>query len=155
MSPRLSLCKETNKRDDDGDERKDGTERINRRQETVPKRHKEKRQGQEAVEDQQDLPRLQREIRVVQRGRGDEEGGEAKVDGQGDGPVADDPDPARHVGDDGAGARRGDLVGPVVGAGGRGVLGGEFAEGDGDAFVDDEDHDPADEHGELAWGRCC
>ena len=86
-------------------------------------------------------------------GRG-EEGGEAKVDGEGDGPVADEPGPPGDEGEEGAELDGRELEGPVVGAGGGWVAGGQLREGEGDAFGEDEDYEPAYEHGELAWRLC-
>jgi len=109
-------------------------------------------EGEEAdgVEDEQQLPAVGGPAGVVHGDGGGDERGKAEVDGQGDGPVANEPDPAVDEGEHGAGARRGHLEGPVVGAGGRGIARGQLAQRQRDALVDDEHDEPADEDGQRA-----
>jgi len=61
-----------------------------------------------------------------------DKGSKAEVDRQCDCPVPDEPCPGVDEGEDLAGFGRGELEGPVVGAGGGRIAGGEFAEGEGD-----------------------
>lgn len=80
---------------------------------------------------------------MIQRHRRSDQGGEAKVDRQRDGPVADEPRPARDERQDCSVFGAGELKRPVIRARGRGIARGEFAEGEGYAFVYDENDDPA------------
>lgn len=72
----------------------------------------------------------------------------AKVDGQGDGPVADEGEPAVDEADEGRPAARREHGAPVVDAAGGGEDGADLGEGGGDADGDEGDEDPAPEHGD-------
>jgi hypothetical protein len=73
----------------------------------------------------------------------DEEEGGAKVDGEGDGDVANDVEPAADPASDTAPARRGQHKGLVVDTAGGGIDTGDFTQGGGDADDDEGDSDPS------------
>lgn len=142
MSAHASLGRQTDERDQDTNRRERRTNRIDHGQNSVAIGHNHKRDGTNGVKDEQELPRGWAPVRVVQRNRGGNQRRKAKVDRQGDGPVADEPGPARDEGQDGAVARVGELERPVVGSRGGGIPRGEFAQGERDALVYDKDDDP-------------
>lgn len=111
--------------------------------------------------DQHDGPEAQHRLPlvgdkvVVKDGYGaEDELGAREVDGQGDGPVADEGEPAVDEADEGRPARAAHLGAPVVDAAGGGEDGADLGEGGGDAERDEGHEDPAVEHGDgLAVGE--
>lgn len=143
MPTHSRLGRQTNQRDEDAYRREGRANRIHHGQDAVAKRDNGKCDGANGVEDQQQLPRGRGPVRVVQRNRGGDQRGETEVDGEGNGPVAEEPGPARDEGQHGAVARVGELERPVIGPCRGGIARSKLAQGEGDALVYDEDDDPA------------
>lgn len=102
MSADPSLGRQTNQRNQDTNRRERRTNRVNHGQNPVSICYNRKRDGTNGIKDQQKLPRRRAPVRVVQRNRGSDQRGESKVDRQGDGPIANEPCPARDEGQDSA-----------------------------------------------------
>lgn len=146
MSPHAGLGRQTNQGDEDTDGRECGTDGVDHRQDLVAVRDDEKSDETDGVEDEEQLPRGGGPVRLVERHRGRDQGGETKIDGQGDGPVPDQPGPAGDKGEDGPVSGVGELEGPVVRSGRGRVPGGKLAEREGDTFIYDQDDNPAQKH---------
>lgn len=72
---------------------------INSGQPLVAERANDARADAAGVEDQEELPGAEGEVRVVHGDCAGDEAGEAEVHGEGDGPVAYEPNPAGDVGE--------------------------------------------------------
>lgn len=118
MSADIRLDRERDQRNENTNSGKHGADGINHGQDPVPIRDDEESQETQGVEDEQQLPVPDGEIGLEEVDGGGHEGGEAEVDRERDGPVPDEPGPARDEGEHGAVLGAGELEGPVIWTGG-------------------------------------
>lgn len=99
MAPDIRHDGKRNHDHNNAQRRPGGRESVHGGQEPVAKSAGDESADAARVEDQQQLPGGEGEVWVVHGYRAGDEAGEAEVHGERDGPVPDQPDPARDVGE--------------------------------------------------------
>ena len=100
MPPHIGLDGKTDAGNDDAEGREDGAYGVHDREQLVPEGDDAEGEKTDSIEYQEQLPRLEREVRVEEVGGRGHERREAEVHRQRDGPVPDQPCPARDEGQD-------------------------------------------------------
>lgn len=114
MSPDLRFSRQADAGDDDADGREHGADGVDGREQAVAEGDDGEGQAAHGVEDQQQLPGLDGEVRVEEADGGGDQRREPEVHRQRDGPVPDQPGPAGDEGQDRPVLRARQLERPVV-----------------------------------------